>query len=331
MKRVLLIRLSALGDIVLTTVAVEALHENFPGAKIEFLVKARFAGLLEPDPRIHRLWSFDECGRHRGIRGLLAFMRDIQKEPFDLVVDLQDNLRSRFLCRGLRADRILRWDKETWQRRLLVAGHLGKSGLTPVYQRYLEALAPLGIDIGRYRPRLDLGQVEPTVGLESPFVAMAPGAYWPAKRWPTGHFVALAEIILQETECRVVLFGSSQDRDIGEQIKRVRPDRIANLCGEIDLVQLARYLALAEVLVTNDTGPMHLAEATGVPVLAFFGPTVRGFGFAPWRPESRVLEREMPCRPCSLHGRKACRRGGRCLADISPEEAWLTLREMLHG
>jgi heptosyltransferase-2 len=76
---------------------------------------------------------------------------------------------------------------------------------------------------------------------------------------------------------------------------------------------------------------MHLAEAAGVPVLAFFGPTVRGFGFAPWRRESRVLEREMPCRPCSLHGRKPCRKGGLCLNDISPEEAWLALEGMLDG
>jgi len=82
--------------------------------------------------------------------------------------------------------------------------------------------------------------------------------------------------------------------------------------------------------VTNDTGPMHLAEALGVPVLAFFGPTVREFGFAPWRPESRVLEVTLNCRPCSLHGGRVCpRKHFRCLRGITPRQAWDSLREMI--
>lgn len=331
MNRILVIRLGAIGDVVLATAAVEALRRAFPQAEIEFLLKARFAGLLEADPRISRLWRFEDTGRHRGTRGMLAFMREIQAGRFDLAVDLQDNLRSRLICRCLRAGKILRWDKRAWQRRMMVAGRAGGDPPSPVYQRYLEALAPLKIDTGGIWPRLHPGGWETPPELKIPFIAMAPGAHWPAKRWPLGHYGRLAELIAGKTNLGIAVIGSDEERQAGEAIKKAGPERIINLCGRLELNQLAACLSRARVLVTNDTGPMHLAEAAGVPVLAFFGPTVRGFGFAPWRVESRVLEREMPCRPCSLHGRRPCRKGGHCLSGISPEEAWQALEAMLHG
>lgn len=331
MNRMLVIRLGAMGDVVLATAAVEALWRAFPGGGIEFLLKARFAGLLEADPRISRLWRFDDAGRHRGTRGMLSFMREIRTERFDLAVDLQDNLRSRLICRCLRAGMVLKWDKRAWQRRMMVAARGRGETKSPVYQRYLESLAPLKIEAEGIRPRLFPDGWEAPPELKSPFIAMAPGAHWPAKRWPPGHYAGLAGLVTAKTDLGIAVVGSEEDRRAGEEIRRARPDRVSNLCGRLGLGQLSSCLSEAEVLVTNDTGPMHLAEAAGVPVLAFFGPTVRGFGFAPWRRESRVLEREMPCRPCSLHGRKPCRKGGLCLNDISPEEAWLALEGMLDG
>lgn len=332
MNRILIIRLGALGDIALATAAVEALSRAYPGAGIEFLLKERFAGLLEGDPRISGLREFDDRGRHRGTRGMLSFMRSVQAERFDLAVDLQDNLRSRLICRCLRAGRILRWDKRAWQRRMMVAGKGGGPASAPVYRRYLAALDPLDIETEVIRPKLHAGGWDAPPVLQAPYVAMAPGAHWPAKRWPAGHYSELAARIADETSLNIALVGSEDDREAGKEIWERRPERIANLCGQIGLGQLASCLAGAGALVTNDTGPMHIAEAAGVPVLAFFGPTVAGFGFAPWRDESKVLELGMECRPCSLHGRRPCpRKHHRCLAGISPGEAWLALKGMLDG
>lgn len=331
MNRILVIRLGAIGDIVLATAALEALSGAFPKAGIEFLLKSRFAGLLEADPRISRLWRFEDAGRHRGTRGMLSFMREIQAGRFDLAVDLQDNLRSRLICQCLRTDRILRWDKRAWQRRMMVAGKRGMEKDAPVYARYLDALAPLKIDTEGKWPRLYPGGWEAPPELRSPYITMAPGAHWPAKRWPTEHYARLAGMVTGKTGLGIVVVGSDDDRQAGEDIKKARPERIFNLCGRLGLDRLAGCLSRTRALVTNDTGPMHIAEAAGVPVLAFFGPTVKGFGFAPWRRESRVMEREMPCRPCSLHGRRPCRKGGKCLSDIRPEEAWRALEGMLDG
>ncbi len=331
MKRILLIRLGAIGDIVLATAAIEALKKAFSQASVEFLVKERFSGLLEGDSRISRLWCFDEQGRHRGTRGLLSFMRQIQFQHFDLAVDLQDNLRSRMICRCLRAARVLRWDKRAWQRRLMLLGRSSVEAGAPVYVRYLEALRPLGINLDGIRPKLKPQKAGTDTGAKKEFMAMAPGAHWPSKRWPAGHYAELAARIIKETSFDLVLFGSAEDREVCEKIQTASSERIVNLCGQLELKQLVSNIAGARILITNDTGPMHIAEAAGVPVLAFFGPTVRGFGFAPWMSESRVLEREMTCRPCSLHGRKPCRRKSRCLSDISPQEAWRVLKGMLDG
>ncbi|HBE72639.1 MAG TPA: hypothetical protein DDW31_00790 [candidate division Zixibacteria bacterium] len=332
MKRILVIRLGAIGDIVLATAAIEALARAFPDAAVEFLLKERFSALLEGHPHVGRLWLFDERGRHRGAGGLLSFMRAIQAGRFDLAVDLQGNLRSRLICRCLRAKKVLRWDKRAWQRRMMVLGKRPAEHGPPVYARYLEALKPLGIDVAGIRPRLYPNRAEPPAGLKAPYLAMAPGAHWPAKRWPAGHYAELAARIADETDLNIGLIGSEDDREAGEKIRRARPERIANLCGQLGLGQLASFLAGARAAVTNDTGPMHLAEAAGVPVLAFFGPTAAGFGFAPWREESRMLAMDLACRPCSLHGSRSCpKRHHRCLDGITPDVAWKALQGMLDG
>lgn len=331
MKRILLIRLGAMGDIVLATAAVEALARAFPGAVIDFLLKARFAGLLEGNPRIAGLLAFDDRGRHRGTRGLMTFMREIQPRRYDLAVDLQDNLRSRLICAGLRAPKVLRWDKRAWRRRMILLRGTGGGAGTPVYGRYLESLKPLGIDISGSTPKLYPVAGRIPEGLDKPFMAMAPGAHWPAKRWPAGHYAELAKLASGNAGLRIVVVGSDEDRQACETVQGACPSAM-NLCGRLDLGSLAAVLSKAKVLVTNDTGPMHMAEAVGVPVLAFFGPTVPEFGFAPWRPESRMLQKDLDCRPCSLHGRRSCRRGDhRCLEGILPEEAWKTLGAMLDG
>lgn len=330
MNRVLIIRTGAIGDIVLATAVVEAIARDYPQASIEFLLKKRFAGILEDQPYLHRLWLLDEKGVHRGTRGLLLFIQEVQKEKFDLVIDLQDNFRSRIISRCLRAKTRLRWDKLAWQRRLWVWSGIKPRSVRPVYRRYLDTLRPLGLETEEIRPRL---YVTEKISAELPcegFIAMAPGAHWPAKRWPIEYFVDLAQKILQETRYQIMLVGSAEDKPLAAEISQLSSTRIVDLCGRLGLRELCQAVARARLLVTNDTGPMHLAEALGVPVLSFFGPTVREFGFAPWRPESRILEMELNCRPCSLHGGRACPRNHfRCLRGITPQQAWENLREMM--
>ncbi len=327
MKRIAVIRLGAMGDIVLATAAVAALARRFPGAAIDFICKRDFAGLLEHDPRLARVIPFDHRGRHRGLRGLLLFLHGLSRERYDCVVDLQANGRSRAIARCLRAGRRLEWPKLGLRRRMMICGVGREAGGEPVIERYLRALAPLGTAAAH--PRLHAAPDRTVTLPRRPFIAIAPGAHWPTKRWPAERFSELIARI-GNAKWDIVLVGGEDDRETCDLIAAGSAFPVHDLSGRLSLAQLAGALSQAALLVCNDTGVMHVAEAVNTPVIALFGPTVRQFGFAPWRRESAVIERSLPCRPCSLHGSKRCPRGHfRCLRDITAEEVHAAIRPLL--
>jgi len=329
MKKVLVIRLGAIGDIVLATAALEALRRHAPEVEIDFVCKERFAGLLAGDPRLRRVLGFDERGEHKGLRGLLAFCHRLPRQRYDCVIDLQGNARSRVIARCVRAGRRITWPRDTLRRRLLVRG-IGRGGrFATVAERYLRALERLGVSAANARPKL-YPQRDPAVPLPGrPFIAIAPGAHWPTKRWPSERFAELVRKI-GTAKWDIVLVGDAADAPIAAAIAAAVPFAVRDLCGKLPLPQLVWVLSRAALLVSNDSGAMHVAEACGVPVIALFGPTVREFGFAPWRKESMVIERKLDCRPCALHGSERCPRGHhRCLREITADDVHRAIRPML--
>jgi heptosyltransferase-2 len=188
-----------------------------------------------------------------------------------------------------------------------------------VLDRYLQAVAPFAPSAGGSRPRLfaSTETAIPAVPAE-PFIAIAPGAHWPTKRWPVEHFQALVAA-LSKRGLSIVLVGNADDRQACDAIASAATG-IVNRAGMLDLAQLKAVVARSRMAITNDTGVMHIAEALGKPVAALFGPTVPQFGFAPWRPESVLIEQDLDCRPCSLHGSKTCPRGHfQCMRGIVPQ------------
>ncbi|MDI6740587.1 MAG: lipopolysaccharide heptosyltransferase II [Candidatus Edwardsbacteria bacterium] len=329
MNRILVIRLGAIGDIVLATAVFSALAKHHPEAKIDFICKERFAGLLENDPRIHRIIRLDELGRHKELRGLLLFLHGLQPERYDCIIDLQGNARSRFMAVSIKAGKKILWTKDALRRRMLVYG-IGSAKQAPgVIERYLKTLVALGIDAAGARPKL-YPKADPGVKLpDRPFIAVAPGAHWPTKRWPAERY---AELIAKigHGKWDIALVGDAGDRGIAAEIAARVPFPIHDLCGCLTLPQLVYALSRSALLATNDTGAMHVAEAAGVPVIALFGPTVKGFGFAPWRSESAVIERDLKCRPCALHGSKTCpKKHFNCMNGITAEEVHRAIRPML--
>jgi heptosyltransferase-2 len=303
MNRYLIIRLGALGDVVLATAAIEAVSRAEPSAQIDFICKERFAGLLRGHPKLNDVMGFDESGRHQGLRGLLLFMHELSAKRYDFVIDLQNSLRSRVLTFCLNGSLKVRGAKDAWGRRMLVWTKRDSGKCRTVLQRNLEAVARAGISQPQGTPRLypvphDIAGLPP-----NGYVVLAPGANRPTKRW-----MGFAQLLdsLAGSGLEVVITGTEDDREEADQMAGSPECRATNLCGQLSISQLAWVLSRARLAVTNDTGSMHIAEAAGTPVLAIFGPTVRQFGFAPWRSESRIVETALECRPCSLHGSKEC-------------------------
>lgn len=324
MNKYLLIRLGAIGDIVLATTVIEAIAKAQPEAQIDFVCKARFAELLKGNPHIKNIYSFDEQGRHKSLRGLLLFIHELSAKKYSFIIDLQNNPRSRMMALCLNADKKIHWPKDTLRRRMLVWGQGRGKPFKTVIQRYLAAVEKAGVKQPEARPKL-YPVADASLKLpQGEFIVIAPGAHWPTKRW-TGYAELIAKF--QISKFKIVIVGDESDKTIADEITATAGAEIINLCGHLDLAQLAYVLSKAKLLVTNDTGAMHIAEAAGTPVVAIFGPTVRQFGFAPWRPESKVIETKLDCRPCALHGSKKCPKGHfNCMKLITAEQVMAKMK-----
>jgi heptosyltransferase-2 len=165
------------------------------------------------------------------------------------------------------------------------------------------------------------------IDVRRPLIGLSPGAVWATKRWPLEHYAELARLALR-AGVQVAVQGSAEERPLTARLAVAAPGA-ADLAGQLDLGALGGFIALCSAFVANDTGPMHLARALGVPTLAFFGSTDPGL--FEWEGH-RVLFTGLDCAPCSFFGRRRCPRGHlRCLTGISAAEAWTALQPLLDG
>jgi heptosyltransferase-2 len=319
---VLLTRFSSLGDVVLATAAVEALREDLPEAEVHVLTKPAFADVFRNNPGVARVMPWDPGD------GMWVLARHIRAGGYDWVVDLHRNLRTT----GLRAlTPGVRWcgyPKGAWRRRFAL--WLRRPALLAddhVVDRYVAALAPLGVTAARRLPRVHPGEedrarvrqllLDAGWDGEAAAVGLGPGARWATKAWPEERWRALTKHL--RGRGFPVLLGGTEDGGLASRI--LDGERGANLAGETSVLETAAALELCRVLVTNDSAPLHLATAVGTPVVALFGPTVRGLGFYPMGKRDVLLERDLPCRPCSLHGGPRCPLVHHdCLRGISVQE-----------
>jgi ADP-heptose:LPS heptosyltransferase len=165
----------------------------------------------------------------------------------------------------------------------------------------------------------------PSINREKPYVVFAPVASFASKRWPMEHFLALAKKFLQETtHMELVIVAGPQDVHCA-QFETLTNNRLINLQGKTKLKESASWLKGAKLVVGNDSGMNHIAEAAGVPVITLFGPTHEAFGFSPHLKESVALSKDMWCRPCSTTGSRGCFRSHQCMTEITPDEVWREL------
>lgn len=324
-ERILLIRLSSIGDIVLTTPLIRILRKKITGCRIDFLTKSKFTPLLRHHPDISHLLEFPNEG---GLGALLQLRKFINAQNYDIVFDLHKNFRSFFLAAYQSVRHLSRLKKYSVRRLLLV-----KTGLNfyyqikPVYSRYLDIAYKLDIQDDNLGTELHLPptvktQIRKRLAEHFPdrksCIAIAPGAGFATKRWPIKYFSQIVDMLLQEGYHCFVL-GDKKDKSLANTIAKDNPSCV-DFTGKLNLLESAAAIALAEKLITNDSGLMHIAEAVGTPVVAIFGSTVRELGFFPMRPQSRVLENPaIRCRPCSHIGKNRCpRKHFNCMRTITP-------------
>ena len=333
-QRILLIKPSSLGDIVHAMPACAAIRRAYPKARLTWLVKRQWAGLVERIDGVDRVWPVKST-----FKGWLSQVPALRTEHFDLVVDLQ----------GLFRSAAIGWLSGS---PLLVGFANGREGSpwfysrrVPVPQsemhavdRYLLVAKAVGaVEAGapefHFRiPQTDYDEVDRLLSRSgvtpgTSWVAMNVSARWPTKRWPTASFAEVADRLQQEGCGAVVMIGGTEERADVAAVRGMMKTSSIDLAGATTVGLLPALLSRASLLITNDSGPMHIAAAVGIPVVALFGPTSAA-RTGPYGVGHRVLATGLSCRPCLS---RTCQNPVQleCLTRISHEQVFAAARDQL--
>ncbi len=320
----LLIRLSSLGDVILTAPLVHALREKYPGARIDFVVRSEYCEAVQLIPGITQIHTLDRAKKRQKMRLLHEELRAI---GYDYVLDLQNNLRSRFLRQRLGAEvTVIR--KRTLRRWLLVRFKINLlKGQPDVIGRYFETARSVGVIDTGAAPSLNVGSGDES--FHSNPIALVPGSRHWNKRWPAMHFVELATALIARGHS-IEIYGSPEEAELCQSIALQLPARsVRNFAGELSMKESAEKIARCSAAVTNDSGFMHLASAVGIPTYSIFGATVTDFGFAPRAESSHIIENEaLHCRPCTAIGGESCPETHfKCMIAVRPNDVFLRMVE----
>ncbi len=336
-QRVLIIRLSSIGDIVLTFPLLQALHQAFPQAKIDYVVRQEYTELLRAAPPLHHIWTYNTA---TGLTGLWKLRQTLKEHQYDVVLDLHRNIRSLLLRLGGVGNQTVAIQKQVFRRWLLVKFKWNTfTNPLPVAHKYLFTARRAGLHLMLpekyfFLPQTITKKMQPMTQellLQNFRVVMAPGARHATKQWPAEYYQQLIQLIFQQYGWRTILLGSATEAPLIQRIARTTPDLTRLFPGNLSLLESAALIEALPYFISNDSGLMHIAAALHKPQLAFFGPTVREFGFFPLNDRAIVLEqKELTCRPCSHLGTEHCPLGHfRCMRETTPEQAFQAFQQLV--
>jgi heptosyltransferase-2 len=322
-QKILIVRLSSLGDILLTTPLIRSLKKVNPKLEIHFLLREEYQDVLINNPHLSKLITIKREEAVQKTKNILS------QNKYDFVIDLQNNLRSRSLTSGLNCPKV-RFKKLSLQKILLVKFKINKlSNAPPIPERYASVINDLKLDdeghdlFTNNRPSNSLVELTNLIGF-------CPGSRHYTKMWPKEYYIELGKRLTQ-SGFNVVLFGGKDDQKTCEEISS-NISECVNLCNDNDILQTAADMKMCRAIVCNDSGLMHTACAVKVPVIAIFGSTVKEFGFFPYRSKNLILEnKSLSCRPCSHIGRSSCpKHHFKCMKEITPQLVYNSLLNFIN-
>jgi len=314
--KILIIRFSSIGDIVLTTPVVRNLKQQVDGAEIHYITKPQFASILDHNPYIDRVHVLNDS--------LSETIQQLRYEHFDYIVDLHKNIRT---ARFKNRMKVLSFsfDKLNWEKWLLVNFKINKLPDVHIVDRYIDTVNVFDVvndqkGLDYFIPEkdeVDLGQISEK--LTSGFVGVVVGAYHNTKKLTTEKIITICKRI----SAPVILLGGPDNKEEGEQIKQAVGENIYNACGGFNINQSASIVKQANVILTPDTGLMHIASAFKKKIISVWGNTVPEFGMYPYlsHPDSEIVEvKGLSCRPCTKIGFTKCpKKHFKCINDLDED------------
>ena len=315
MQKILIIRFSSIGDIVLTTPVIRCLSQQLKDTEIHYVTKQVFAPVLNGNPYLKKVITFK--------KDISEVYEELQSENYDLVIDLHKNLRSLRLKQKLKA-KSYSFEKLNVQKFLAVNLKMLKV-LPPMHivDRYMETVKPLGVKKDQKGLDFFLGKTDKVDvthlffnGKETKYLALVVGGSYYTKKIPLNKL----KEICNKTPLPVVVLGGKEDALIGEELQKEFPS-VINTCGKFSINQSASIIQQSEWVLTSDTGLMHIASAFNKKIISAWGNTIPEFGMGPYVPneQNKILEvKGLGCRPCSKLGYKKCPKGHfKCMNELN--------------
>jgi len=327
-KKILLIRLRRIGDVILTTPAISALRQGFPTASISYIIERPYRELVEGNPNLDKVIVLE---KKQGLKDFFKLTRTIRKENYDVVLDFHGGPRASLITlfsrAKLKVGYRIKFKNFIYNIRL---PRSPKEGYFHSVENHINLVKALGVDV-KSLPPLYLPQARNTESEKvkkfidenslggSKIITIHISAGNEFRNWGVDNLVQLTNLLAQRPDVKIVLLGTSEDQKAEEEILKKSTASILSLVGRLNLREVKEFISHSSLFVGPDSGPMHIAASTSTPIVALFGPTLPAH-FAPWQTKAFVIEKELDCRPCKQ--RRCIHEDFRCLRGIEPEEVY---------
>jgi len=324
--KVLLIRFNSIGDVVLTSPLIKSLSDS--DYEVHYLVKSAYKNLLEYNPYISKVWTYE--GK------LWNLIFKLKKENYELVIDLHNNLRSNIVCLGLQkpSRRLKKYRIKNW---LMCQFGFFKFQREHMVNRFMDVAKGLDIETEGLNTKyyFQSAKIYDSLSLSfDNYICLAVGTAFETKNIPYDKMLAL----LDELKSPVILLGGKDDKALADKlIKNCRSSEIKSYVGEISIDESAYLISKSKLLVTGDTGLMHIAAALAIPIVSIFGSTHPILGFTPYYGTKEIKHHiiqntNLDCRPCTKQGRHSCPKGHfNCMNALSVDEISMKVESLLES
>jgi heptosyltransferase-1 len=327
-KKILLIRLRRIGDVILTTPAISALREGMPAASISYIVEKPYRELVEGNPNLDKVIVLE---RKQGLREFFKLIRQIRKEKYDGVLDFHGGPRASLITllskAKLKVGYRIKYKSFIYHLKL---PRSPKEGYLHSVESHINLVKALGVEVKSlpplYLPQAKKTEVEKVKKFmeenalgEYKIITVHISAGNKFRDWGVENLVKLTSLLGQQPDVKIVLLGTSEDQKAEEEILKKSKASLLSLVGKLNLREVKDLISHSSLFVGPDSGPMHIAASTSTPIVALFGPTLPAH-FAPWQAKAFVIEKELDCRPCKQ--RDCIYEDFRCLRSIDPEEVY---------
>lgn len=316
--KILVVRFSSIGDIVLTTPILRCIKQQLNDVELHFITKHNFLSVIEDNKYVDKIYSIKSS--------LSEVIPQLKKEKYDYVIDLHHNVRTLKLKLAL-GKKSFSFNKLNWQKFLIVNLKANKLPNIHIVDRYFETVKSIGVQNDNKgldyfineKDEIDILSSLPTLFHEQYNVLVVGGSYF-TKQIPINQL----KEICAKSSLPLILLGGKEDSNVGEQVYQLYKNKTINLCGKLNLNQSASIIQQSHKVITSDTGLMHIAAAYKKDIISLWGNTIPEFGMGPYLAgkNSQILEvKDLSCRPCSKLGYKKCPKGHfKCMNDIKIPE-----------